>query len=205
MQEDKSFLPPLRDDHDGQAPFTDILQQISRSKTPGIQTPASSRPVSRMGGGGGFPRPCSRSSGGTSVAPGSGRRASAATSEMSCGRGVGSVSADQDGLTPFLYPSSVSRTFEEKVQFLAPKPGLCIWDEERIIAPTRVWPVQGRADAVFHDDNPDRMNRPQWKPTVANRKTGSIFAPAPSVSRRRRSRGLRMVPVDCQKFTPIFA
>eukprot|EP00927_Polykrikos_kofoidii_P084274 TRINITY_DN8835_c0_g1_i1.p2 TRINITY_DN8835_c0_g1~~TRINITY_DN8835_c0_g1_i1.p2 ORF type:complete len:231 (+),score=15.84 TRINITY_DN8835_c0_g1_i1:68-760(+) len=75
----------------------------------------------------------------------------------------------------FVPASSVGRLFEPNIGFLQPKPDLTQWEHDRIFVPERVWPCRGRADSPFIDRNSERKCRPDWKPTIANRRTGESF------------------------------
>lgn len=41
-----------------------------------------------------------------------------------------------------------------------------------MMQPERAFPCINRGAAELHDNNPDRMNRPEWKPTAHNKRTG---------------------------------
>eukprot|EP00929_Paragymnodinium_shiwhaense_P095638 TRINITY_DN56886_c0_g1_i1.p1 TRINITY_DN56886_c0_g1~~TRINITY_DN56886_c0_g1_i1.p1 ORF type:complete len:270 (+),score=28.36 TRINITY_DN56886_c0_g1_i1:59-868(+) len=87
------------------------------------------------------------------------------------------------------------REFSPRVGFLEAKPvgNGSQWDQERLLLPERAYPRAADkkvAAAELYDENPDRASRPDWKPTIANRRTGvgtQIGAAFPMLPPRPRS------------------
>ncbi|CAE8656575.1 unnamed protein product, partial [Polarella glacialis] len=66
------------------------------------------------------------------------------------------------------------KVFSPRVEFLEAKPAGngSLWDEERMLQPERAYPCVDSAAAEYHGRNSERGNRPAWKPTIANRRSG---------------------------------
>jgi len=111
----------------------------------------SSRPLSARGGGSGCPSP--RQQGGA----------------LHSTRGANPSSAQ------FFSHVAQGAMFSPRIGFLEPKVigNGSQWDADRLLMPERAFPCGGSDLAAnFHDNNAERKNRPAWKPTTQNQRTG---------------------------------
>eukprot|EP00931_Biecheleriopsis_adriatica_P091014 TRINITY_DN64923_c0_g1_i1.p1 TRINITY_DN64923_c0_g1~~TRINITY_DN64923_c0_g1_i1.p1 ORF type:complete len:181 (+),score=23.07 TRINITY_DN64923_c0_g1_i1:43-585(+) len=145
------------------APFQELLDRLSQSKA------APSCDSENRGS-------CSGSAHGSR--PNSARRSrpgSARGSRADTETGSQPPSARRSGSRgPFLRHVAQGKDFSPRPGYLEAKPARSQWDEERLFLPERAYPsaaVKGAA-ADCHDEHPERVNRPAWKPTVANRRSG---------------------------------
>lgn len=87
----------------------------------------------------------------------------------------------------FVFPSSVSRPFEERIGFLHPKQWKCTWDRERCFSPERTWPASGLCESEFYDSR--RADLPAWKPAHRTFLGHKSAFPPPARGVRRSARG----------------
>lgn len=85
---------------------------------------------------------------------------------------------------PFTVASSVNRLFHPEVGFLMPR-SFGQWDQDRITAPERSWPVAGSAAELYDHQ---REGQPAWKPGRWSR-MGGFQACDANPSPRAESRG----------------
>uniref|UniRef100_A0A7S4RML5 Uncharacterized protein n=1 Tax=Alexandrium monilatum TaxID=311494 RepID=A0A7S4RML5_9DINO len=85
------------------------------------------------------------------------------------------------GDTPFFVASSVSRCFEPQNAGFLPSRQFGHWDQERVFAPERTWPSNGKA-AEFYDYQRDGL--PDWKPGGWSGRTGEVFPFVPARERQ---------------------
>lgn len=79
---------------------------------------------------------------------------------------------------PFRVASSQPRLFEPRLGYLKPQNlDMHAWDEERILLPQRAWPSQGAAGTRVRSHDHQRQGLQAWRPASASRHRGPACGP----------------------------
>eukprot|EP00930_Biecheleria_cincta_P049831 TRINITY_DN35032_c0_g1_i1.p1 TRINITY_DN35032_c0_g1~~TRINITY_DN35032_c0_g1_i1.p1 ORF type:complete len:194 (+),score=17.93 TRINITY_DN35032_c0_g1_i1:100-681(+) len=153
------------------ASFSQLLESISQSKLQSKSESGTGSKIEHRAIPEGRPQSCgSRASSCDSREPGFAKANRPPSRPSSCSA---RASSGPSLASPFLRHMPQDKSFSPRMHLGSKVVGNgSLWDAERLLQPERAYPCISAGAAELHDQNPGRVSRPPWKPTVANRRSG---------------------------------